>query len=247
MNKNNKGLFVLIGIFIAIILSMGIYIAYDKGVIFSSAGNEEKESSRNEDNTEEETEVDEDYEIKALDLSKCLNNSTNAYRNASDVEGNYGLSMKVNSDKKSVTLSVDWGTFGPLSTVSAWTDSVATYNITGFSKNVDSVFVGDLGQDAKGITLFYLMSDGTVEYTPMFIKKTDSQNNIYYDMNYVQDYSSDGKVAGQHLVTKGPIVGVSDVVKLYTVDASNGSGWKTTIGATRDGSFYDLGDVINNH
>ena len=40
---------------------------------------------------------------------------------------------------------------------------------------------------------------------------------------------------------------MSNVIKLYTVDASNGSGWRTTIGATSDGSFYDLGDIIKNN
>ena len=78
----------------------------------------------------------------------------------------------------------------------------------------------------------------SVEYTPIFIQKTDSQNNTYYDMNYS---------SANQFSTNGTIAGVANVIKFYTVNASNGSGWLTTIGATRDGSFYDLGAVIMNN
>ena len=41
--------------------------------------------------------------------------------------------------------------------------------------------------------------------------------------------------------------GVKDVVKLYNTDASqNTSAYRTVIGDTNDGAFYDLGNVIDN-
>ena len=100
---------------------------------------------------------------------------------------------------------------------------------------IKDVYVGITGQDAMGITLFYLMEDGTVEYTPMFNFKTDSQGNSYYEMNYKTENS---------FTSSGKINTVTDVIKIYTVSATNGTGWSTTIGAKKDGSFYDLGSLI---
>ena len=55
---------------------------------------------------------------KPLDLSKCLNNSTNTYSDQSEATASkYGLSMSINQDKMSVTLNIDWATssdFSPL-------------------------------------------------------------------------------------------------------------------------------------
>lgn len=248
-NKSNK-LIVVIVILSLIIVGMGVYIAYDKGVIFSSVENDTKQSNDNkeleETKEEQKNDSDDSNKIKPLDLSKCLNSSSGTYQNSSDVEGNYGLSMSINQDQKSITLSIDWSKFGPLSNASSYASTVENYQITGFSKSISSVFVGDYGQDSTGITLFYVMSDGTVEYTPIFALKQDSQGNSYYEMNYTYDYSSDGRVTGQHFATKGIINGVTDVIKLYTADYSipNGSGLRTTIGARKDGSFYDLGKLI---
>lgn len=248
---NIRVLISLVSIIVVIIIAMGTYIVYDKDIISLSVENETSQSNANKNNAESvvEKEIDEvddtSDKVKELDLSKCLNNSTNKYSNATDVEGNYGLSMKINSDRTSVTLNIDWQTFGPLSNGSLSSQSVNSYQITGFSKEIETVFVGDLGQDSMGITLFYVMNDGTVEYTPLFNRKFDSQNNLYYEINYTNDYSSDGKSIGQHFVTKGAISGVENVIKLYTANVSDGtSGARTTIGATKEGSFYDLGLLL---
>ena len=239
--KNNGGLIAIIIILVIALLGLSFYVVYDKGLIF----NNEQEINENEESNSTDNQDDVVVEIKELDLTKSLNTSEVTYKNATDVEGDYGLSMVVNSDGKSVTLSIDWEKFGPFSGASVWGPDVDEYQITGFTKDVVSVFVGDIGQDFMGITLFYLMSDGTVEYTPMFERTTDSKGNIYYVMSYVPEYSGD-KIIGQHFVTNGSLNGVNSVIKFYVVDASAGSGWRTTIGATADGSFYDLGHIINN-
>lgn len=232
---------------VMIILGMGIYIMYDKGIIFSDAEVQDKKSNNKKDIVEkkkQDSEENNSLEIKPLDISKCLNNTTNKYSNYTDIEGNYGLSTKINPDKKSVTLSINWNTFGPLSTASSYSSEVIDYQITGFSKEINQVFIGDVGQDAMGITIFYVMDDQTVEYTPMFVRKTDSQNNTYYEMNYRYQKGADGKITGTYFATNATLADAKNVVKLYSADASNGSGWRTTIGATKDGSFYDLGAMI---
>lgn len=246
IQKDKKKLAIVIVILAVIILGIGVYIAYNKDIIFSPSEEETKGPNNSKEELDPDGKNEDSSGIKELDISKCLNSkNNNTYMNPSDVEGNYGLSMKINSDQKSIILSIDWEIFGPLSSASAWPSAVETYQITGFSKNISNVFVGDLGQSAVGITLFYLMSDGTVEYTPMFNQEIDSQNNSYYIMNYTYDYSPEGKITGQHFSTKGTIKDVNDVIKLYNADVSNNtSGWRTTIGAKKDGSFYDLGSII---
>ncbi len=76
--------------------------------------------------------------------------------------------MSVGADSKSVALNIDWNKFGEFSGASAWASTVESYSITGFNKKIKDAFMGELGHDVAGTTLFYLMSDGTVEYTPLF-------------------------------------------------------------------------------
>lgn len=249
--NNNKRLITIILVLVVIILGMGIYITIDKGVISINLSQKEKKNkdnnkiSKNKEN-EKEKNIEEQEEIKPLDLSKCLNNNNNTiYSNPSESLGDHGLAVEITQDKTTAILSIDWNKFGPLSTATAWSSSVEKYPITGFTKNITSAFVGGYGQDSMGTTLFYLMDDRTVEYTPMFNQKPDNQGNSYYEMNY----SLDNSTTGQHFATKGQITGVKNIVKLYIANAStsNGSGWVTTIAATKDGSFYDLGNLISNN
>lgn len=245
--KSNRTIVVplLIAIFIlVIVIGFGAYVMYDKGILFTDTEISNKETDSKKDIVEkEDTNSD---EIKPLDLTKCLNNNTNTYSDYTDIEGNQGLTAKVNDDKRSATLSINWDVFGPLSTATSYSSGTIDYQITGFTKEVNQVFIGDFGQDSMGITLFYLMADGTVEYTPMFQLKRDSQNNTYYDMNYTYDTDAEGKMSNPHFTPKSALSGVKEVVKFYTINASNGTGWRTTIGATKNGSFYDLGAMITN-
>ena len=241
--KKSKGPVIIIIILVLVIVGLSTYILSDKGIIFT---NKEEKTESNKKNTTTKTDKNtnsddnttkEEDTIKPLDLSKCLNNSTNTYSNQSEAPASkYGLSMSINQDKMSVTLNIDWATFGPISGATAYVGTVKTYQITGFTSKVKSAYIGDVGQDATGITLFFLMEDSTVSYMPMFIWKQDTQGNIYQVMNYTND----------NFIIKGVLPTAKDVINLYTVNASNGSGWITTIAATKDGSFYDLGELFNN-
>ena len=55
-------------------------------------------------------------------------------------------------------------------------------------------------------------------------------------MNYTND----------NFVIKGVLPTAKDVINLYIANASNDSGYITTIAATKDGSFYDLGLLFTN-
>lgn len=263
--RNNKWLILVIVLLLIVVLFLTGYICYDKGIIFNNNLNGEAQSDIDSDNIDDTDSSDgvtnnEDINIgdddnesnnitKELDLSKSLNTNGISYENHSDIEGNHGFSLVINSDKTSATLKADMDKFMPIigSIVgySTWEpNSIVNYPIKGFSKKIVSTFIGELGQDATGITLFFIMDDGTVEFTPLFIKKVDGQNNSYYDLNLKIDYSSDDKIIDSYFYSSGMISDVKNVVKLYNVDASNGFDWRTTIGAKNDGSFYDLGSII---
>lgn len=245
-----KNIIIIVLSVVALLLAGTVGYLIAEKVISNKYENEaidekDDEVKGNENNTQQDIEnMEDNVVIQKLDLSKCLNTSYN-YSNSSDKEGDYGLSMSINSNKRSITLSIYWSKFGHLSTASTWPDSIEKYQITGFEKNVVNTFVGDIGQSTKGIVLFYLMEDGTVEYTPMFELKYDSYNNSYYVMNYTYEYSVDGRITGQHFEPKGLISDVENVIKLYNTDvATSGAGHRSTIGAKADGSFYDLGEII---
>ena len=83
------------------------------------------------------------------------------------------------------------------------------------------------------------MEDNTIEYMPMFL----NQNNRY-KLNYQYNQNT----TGGYFKVNGVLPNVDDVYKLYKVNASKGeSSWVTTIAAKKDGSFYDLRDIINNN
>lgn len=242
--KKSNNLAIVIVLLVLVILGLVFYILYDKGIIFSKDDStittETTNNTSNNTNNKNET-----TEVKELDLTKSLNTNNITYKNASDQEGNYGLSMKINSDKKSVTLTIDWAIFGKFSTTGS-SGEVKDYSVNGFSKNVKSTFIGNLGQHYSGITLFFIMEDGTVEYTKLF-KQAETGNtdgSIYYVLN--GNFNSDGSTGT--FTSNGLVSNVKNVIKLYNADASNGtysSGYITVIGTTTDGAFYDLGNEIN--
>ncbi len=243
--KSSKGMIIIIAILSFAVLGLVSYICINNGILSSKEKETNTQNSMNyneeeekKENTEKETnEESNTTTIKELDLSKCINTTEVKYKNESTKAENDGLAMKIADSKNEVILSINWEVFGSMSKATAWANETKDYKVIGFEKNVQDVMVGELGQSAEGLTLFFLMEDGTVEYTPMFIKQTDSQNNIYYKMNYYDNKDM--------FKTSGKVPNVSSIVKLYNVDAYNQAGWRTTIGATADGSFYDLGHEIN--
>ena len=228
-NKKGKGSTVVIILLILIILGLVAYIAYDKGLILK-----DKTETTEENKTTTE-------EIKAVDLTKCLNTTNLIYSNLNENQENVGLEILTNSD--TTKLKINWDKFGPISGATAWASTNEELNITNLATKVKSGFVGGEGQDPKGTILFYLMEDGTVEYTKVF----NLVENVGYNVNYVYAQDITGKITGQHFESQGKVKNVENVVKIYTAQVSNGqTGYMTTIAAKKDGSFYDLGYAIRN-
>ena len=219
--RNNKLIFIIA--LVVLILGLGGYLVYT--LTSKSSNVETDKEEKNQKNV-----------VKTVDLSKCINNKSVTFKDLDGEVSTIGLEVVVNGND--TNLKINWEKFGPVSGASTWANRTEELKIQKLAKKVKSGFVGGEGQDSKGTILFYLMEDGTVEYTRLF-----NQNNV----NYTYDKDADGKITGQHFESEGTVKNVKDVVKLYTVQVIDGqSGYMTTIAAKKDGSFYDLGYEIRN-
>ena len=215
----------------------------------------EKQTAK-EETTKEETTKEDDAtqkvkdEIKPLDLNNSLNSTGITYSDSKQlIEGDEVTGISVKRNENSVKLVIDWPKFGPHSGATAWSNEAIEYEISDLSGNVKKAVVAGIGQDITGAKIFYLMEDGTVEYTDIFTRNYDKKGTLYFNVNYTYEKDSNGRITGEHFASQGKVNGVKDVVELYSVSAiPTGSmigAYGTTLAATKDGSFYDLGKAIN--
>lgn len=195
--------------------------------------NKNKSNVTQKDNTEttqDNTETTQD-EIKPLDITKNLNNNGKEYDDPTELSNKLdyiGISLS-KVDSKTAKLSYD----DPDKFCVFYRNNCDTFKTRGsenitFDKELDQVYIGGQGQDSTGTILFYLMKDGTVQY----FRTTNRSAGLSY--NDIPNKN------------EGTIVGANGIVKLYSATVVNrpvGS-YSTTIGATKDGSFYDLGYMI---
>lgn len=236
---------IVIIILILVILGMGIFILYDKEIIFSKNKMDntskkmdtknsnpkkdlvknEEESKTNDESTSTNKNSDEvsantnkidGSTIRNLDFSKCLNCSNSSYR-ISIYHNADGLSAKISENRKSVILNVNWEIYNRRFGSMYSTTGAPSYDITNFTQEVADVYIGGFGQSFTGDTILFLMNDGTVEYMPV----------VKGLQGYVKNY--------------GKVNGVSDVVKFLTADCP---GSVTTLAVRSDGSIYDLQSIL---
>lgn len=234
--KSNVGVIILVVVLFLVCIGMGTFIFINKDKLINTSNKSQTEKS----SIKKENKQEEDTKIAELDLSKCLNQTNVTYSNPVEAITSIGLTPTVDAGNRSVTINTDGSKFGPLSTHSSYYSGEYKMYADGFDKNITSAYVGELGQDPKGTTLFYIMEDGTVQYTRIFKKETDSAGNQYYSLNAYQQSEDNTRF---HV--DGTVKDVKNAVKIYNVNATTtGSGSMTAIAATKDGSFYDL-SVIN--
>ena len=234
--KSNVGLIIIVVILLLACAGMGafIFINKDKLITKENTSATEKNSNKKESKQEEDTKTAE------LDLSKCLNTTNVTYSNPVEAKTSIGLTPTVDEGKRSITIKTDGSKFGPVSTLSSYYSGEYNMYVDGFDKDIENVYVGELGQDPMGTTLLYIMEDGTVQYTKLFKKASDASGNQYYTLNTYQQGEDNFRFHAD-----GTVKDVKDVIKIYNVNATTtGSGAMTAIGAKKDGSFYDL-SVIN--
>ena len=153
-----------------------------------------------------------------LNLSKSLNTKNLVYDNPTENEGDYGLSMSINEDGKSITLNIDWDKFGPLSNMRYKGEGEKTYQIKDFSNKVYRVLIGEIGENLSGLTLIYLLDNGTVEYTPIFVVKEGTNGEKYVDFLYkksiIVDTTKKNAVFIKHIFAHHLFI--SDAVNFFT-------------------------------
>ena len=180
---------------------------------------------------------------KQLDLTKSLNTTNYTYSNAVVASNSYHGIVINEGNKNDIIVKLNWyDGFEKLynnvvtSQGGAHLD-VEEVKVIGLNGDVKKAVVGELGQSPVSLTLFYLLDDGTVQYHRLFKKTTDASGNQYYVLNRDQN----------GFTIEGSIPKAENVVELYNVQSNeaNHTGASTVIGATSNGSFYDLGYEIN--
>ena len=232
--KKRPGLIILI-IVILIIIVGGSFLYLNKDKLLKEKETKEPEQTEKEEKEEE---------TKSLDLTKCLNCETNwIFKDATEKDdGTKNFTLTHNNNE--VTFAIHWNEFCQFSGASACPKETVTYKVRKLDGKVKDTIVGGSGQEIHATTLYYLMEDGGVKYTKLFYNDVDQQGNHISGLNYT--YLPDEKDESGNLIpyfdAEGPMEKPQDIIKLYNVQVyiENGSGWQTTIGAKKDGSFYDL-------
>ena len=229
--KEKKGSGVIIVLLLLIIAGLGLFIYFNKDKLF---GEKETKPEENEiQEVDDEEEIDDSTEIKELDLSKSLNTTGYTYDSLTDKDEDVGFSLKINEDKKSVTVTIDEKGSKLISnaTTSTWSTEPYDEQISGFNKNIKSTFISGIGQSAESTIFFFIMEDGTLQYVKLFERKSNDDGTTYYskDMTTIQE-----------------VPDVEGIVKLYGSNsfAPQSTGYYTTLAAKADGSFYDLSQII---
>lgn len=227
-NKKSKtGSHVFVGILLGIIICGGVVFAtYSLGYL---TFNQAEEPEKTETNNEENNETEEDVNDNSLDFdtSKIVNSNSDTY---TLVNNGHTINISLDETRKVVTLSYNRKVLSDTYTLNWDLTGVEDYvyenkQLT-FEKEIKDIYFGGIGQDATGDIILFLMSDGTVEYIPVY-----------------QALLSNG-IEG--LTSYGVLPNITDVVKFYMVNASAGmSGSVSILAQTKDGTLYDLAPIIN--
>ena len=226
--KQNNSSSILI-ILLGIILGVSAYFLVNNQSI-------KKEKNVEEKNKIEEKTTKED--IKPLDLTKSINTTNITYQNQKDLDSsNDSIKLKINKNKKSITITINWDKLVIENDyLKEKYKGIESYQVEGFEKNIKSAYIGVLGDNYSGTTLFYLMDDNIVEYTSLYTPKTNMDNITFYDINF------SGENFSNHLI-------VPEIEKVYKINSvtatSNNKTYNSVIAILKDGSFYDLDPVIN--
>ena len=227
-NKKSKtGLHVFVGILLGIIICGGVvFAAYSLGYLTFG---QVEETGKTETNNEENNETEEDVNDNSLDFdtSKIVNSNSDKY---TLVNNGHTINISLDETRKVVTLSYNRKVLSDTYTLNWDLTGVEDYvyenKQLNFEKEIKDIYFGGIGQDATGDIILFLMSDGTVEYIPVY-----------------QALLSNG-IEG--LTSYGVLPNITDVVKFYTVNASAGmSGSISILAQTKDGTLYDLAPIIN--
>ena len=201
----------------------------DTYITNTSANKDEKEKSESKETTST-------TGFAALDFDKCINKKGNAYKPQPGDMYQLGIYIIVNNDLKSVNIQYNSLKLNETYAL-GWETTRGEFESLGtktLSKKISQVFVGGYGQAAGNDTIFYLMEDGTVQYTPIYKELT---NDTWKQSDDNKKFNSYGEIPNVEQV-------VSLSLAAVTFKDSPTGGHVTTIARRADGSFYDLGELL---
>jgi len=139
----------------------------------------------------------------------------------------------IKDNKKEVKVTIDWKFFTQgLDGYSDYEDKYYSYTLS-FDKEVSKVYIVGSGLATGFENIYYVMSDGTVEYTPITYKIAGEaiKNPEAFKLE------SNGKIEG--------IEGVNSIVKASMHEKDSQIGWSyTALAMKSDGSFYNLPNYV---
>ena len=236
-------------VLVALIIIAGIfgYKEFGKGENKDKNTNTQQNENTNNNNQqtnnkEENNNTPKDFDLTDFDGTKCIEEScdTYYYKLSDYVANNIGFTKTFSQDKKKVNITLDFTNCNQAN-CSGYDLNLANgkkeYSIS-FDKKIKEVYFYGFGQAVGYETIFYLMEDGTVEYTP--VRQYFKTNNPF----------ESGKMKSE-----GKIYSVSDVVKLALVTDEPieqykyqylGGGYNV-LGIKADGTFYNLSRIIRDY
>lgn len=234
MQKKKSPSKIIIIILLVIIVGLGGFIFINRDALFSKNDNskakaEETEKAEKEDSSEKIT----------LDISKCANCDKDwKFTSVSLASGEINdLSVKVENGQAKVT--VDWDKYCKTNTDPNCQSGSKTYDVVGLKDKVKYASIGSNGQDATGTAFYFVLENGTVEYTKLY----SSHNAIDESGNEYTDWKIN--ISNNHFASQGAIKGIKDIVKIYTVGITSGYiGFVATIGETSNGTLYNLNGIL---
>lgn len=218
--KGNKVLVVFFILFLILSIGMGTFIFINKDKLFSKnttsvEKNETKDSTKKDTNKETSTTSDECDKV-SYDLN------TNEYGLSVT---NAGLSVNINPSRKSADISFNGATLSKTFSLGWVTaaDTVAYEKIDTktFDKKITQVLIDGCGQDASGMSIIYLLEDGTIEYVP-----------ILKDIN-----ANWGQTDNTKKFNSVKLDGVSNIISLISAEAN---GYHTVLARKADGTVINL-------
>lgn len=190
---------------------------YDLALIIDESEEESKAVNESDDST---TNTNSNVNNSPLDPNNCINDNSVTYRDIKDNGTQDGITISYNGENILINIDADTFANGTTKAVSG------TYNINGVTKSeVKEVYVDGIGQSAESGMVFFLLNSGDIKYFKLF--------------NIASAFNVQNKTFTAYEL-KGP----SNVVKLYSAEASNVTGYHTMLAAREDGKFYNLNTYV---
>ena len=240
MESKRKNVYITIFVITTIIASCAavyFYLKASNNKLVENAEIKESASQTSEESIASEEKVDYKYQRVGFDSTKCLNKKDSLMSYKKMVRTNFEDKFQcyVGDDKKSVGLSIKYDFLENAFSVKLdkkkdqnVPDDLNTYfntTINNFSDEIVDIKASIFGNSIEGLSIIFLLKNGTVEYMPV---KIAAQKN---------EFKSYGKLGN-----------ISDIVEICEGSVTYGDalpgGFASIFAIKQDGSFYDLAEYV---